>query len=74
MADIEIDDIDYELADRIQDIVDNAPRGGLTPSQVARKAKVDTLAARSMLDWLVRHVHITADYRGAWTRYYSRKV
>ena len=72
-TEIRIDDIDYDLADRVQEIIDSGPADGMTPSQVARKAKASREDVMSMLAWLIRNVHITHDDRGAWTHYYSRR-
>jgi hypothetical protein len=63
----------YEIADLIELAMDTRPVSfGWTPSAMGRKVKVTTHEAREVLDWMTDHVFVTADYRGAWTRYYRR--
>lgn len=63
----------YELADAIEAAMETQPVGyGWTPSMVGRKAKIATPHAYIALRWMVKHVYIVADERGAWTRYYRK--
>ena len=71
-ADINEDEL-YEIADKIELAIETKPMGhGWTPSEVGRKAKVPTHKVRPVLIWMVQHVFIETDDRGAWSHYYRR--
>lgn len=73
----------YDAADAIELAMETQPVGyGWTPSALARKAakvtigvtarKLTTQEAYDTLAWMVDHVFVTTDDRGAWSRYYRR--
>ena len=82
MAVLTEDDI-FTVADAIELAMETQPMGfGWTPSAVARKCsqvaigtevrRPTTTEAYTVLCWLVDHVYITSDGRGAWTKYFRR--
>jgi|HubBroStandDraft_6_1064221.scaffolds.fasta_scaffold86436_6 hypothetical protein len=71
-ADISEDEL-YEIADKIELAMETKPMGhGWTPSELGRKAKVPTHKAHIVLGWMVEHVFVQIDDRGAWSHYYRR--
>ena len=73
----------YDAADAIELAMETQPMGyGWTPSAVARKAarvtiggelrKLTSIEAWETLRWMVDHVFVTTDDRGAWSHYYRR--
>lgn len=61
----------YELADKIEATLEAADAAGLTPSTVARKAKIETWEARHILDWMVANRFAHASRNGNWKHYHA---
>jgi hypothetical protein len=66
----QLTDEQYQLADRLELALEAAPPAGLTPSAAARKVGTDTVSARHVLDYLVRHRYAHTSGNGAWTHYH----
>jgi hypothetical protein len=63
----------YEIADAIELAMETKPVGhGWTPSGIGRLAKIPTHQVRPVLLWMVKHVYVVTDDRGAWSHYYRR--
>lgn len=60
-----------EKIDRVGFVLqDHAPAAGMTPSQVARKARVTTREAYEALEWMLARRLARSSGNGAWTRYH----
>ena len=69
-----LSDTDYEVADRIDAILDADRTASWTPSRMARKANTDTHTAGRVLAHMVQGNMALADGNGAWTRYSHRPL
>jgi hypothetical protein len=67
----QLDDREYDIADRIEAALEAADSKGLTPSVAARKAKTDTRTAGRILDYLVDHAYAHTSGNGAWKHYHA---
>lgn len=70
----ELTDEQYDLADRIELVLEAAPAAGLTPSAVARRVRTTTAQAALVLAWLTecRYAHTSGN--GAWRRYHAGRT
>lgn len=68
----ELTDDQYSVADAIEIILNAHSAKTWTPSMIARKARVDTETARTVLVWMAAHRYAIAQGRGAWARYIAR--
>ena len=71
---VALTDTEYEVADRIDSILDADRTASWTPSRMARKAKTDTYTAGKVLDYMVKCDMAVADGNGAWTHYSYRPL
>lgn len=68
----ELTDAEFEIADRIEALLEADPTQSWTPSGVAREVRVTTTDAARVLAYLLTNRYITAAGNGAWTRYTAR--
>lgn len=67
-------DEQYDVADRIDAILDANRDETYSPSQMARKAKTDSYTARAVLHFMADNRMAVAGGNGAWTRYSYRPL
>jgi hypothetical protein len=68
----EFTDAEWEIVDRIGELLDADPVVWWTPSCIARKAKTDTNTAWSVLRYLAAHRYCTRTDRGALSKFAGR--
>lgn len=67
----DLTDDEFAAVDRIVATLEAADREGLTPSKVARAAKITTSTARRLLAWMVADQYAHTTGNGAWRRYHA---
>ncbi len=69
----ELTDAEFEIADRIETLLEADPARSWTPSEVARKVHTTTGDAARVLAYMKANRYVTAIGNGAWTRYLARE-
>jgi len=63
-------DTEWDALERVGEVLEGADARGMTPSQVGRKARLDTVEARRLLDLLVAGVYAHTSGNRGWTHYH----
>jgi hypothetical protein len=63
---------DWAAMDRIELALEAEPQRSWTPSEVARRVRVETWRAQQLLRWMARQAYCVADGNGARVRYSAR--
>lgn len=70
-AALELADEQFDLADKIEAILERATTAGMTPSLIARRARAEYQDAKRVLTYLVEHKYAHTSGNGAWIRYHA---
>jgi hypothetical protein len=66
------DEIDFDLADKVEILLDADPSKWWTPSAIARRLKADYFEVYDVLRYMVEHQYLVTRGNGSWTRFAGR--
>lgn len=67
----ELTEDQFKIADRIEEFLESAPYW-LTPSNIGRHVKTDTMTARIVLAYMAERQYVLADGNGSRIRYHAK--